>query len=945
MRQVIFDLKTDGLLDTVSVIWVICLRIIEDGVSSPIFEYVGDEIDDAVSIIEDADMVIGHNILGYDLKVLEKLYLDFCPKEGQIIRDTFVLSQMVFADEKDRDYRRFERGEIEGKLIGLHTLEGWGQRLGFPKGDYAKIMKERGLDPWKQFDFELGVPYCVQDVEITTLLWKKIEARNWEPESIRLEHQIAYLMDLQQESGFQFDVEAAQLLEVEVRAEYDKLSEEAKAHFGTWITADKWSKHPSPRAEFGEDESRRAWAEVVVPKRDVKYKDPMKGSRWQDAPYCPVQVKEFNPNSRPMIIDRLTKIYEWEPVDFTEKGNTEVNDEVLRALADKWPICEILAELFFLNKLLGALSDGENGWLKVVGSDGRIHGRVIVGGTRSGRASHASPNVAQVKKVAVADVKLKDGSFSKKVLGPDGNPRPECFKEDGTLKKSVILKGRLGEYGWECRSLFTAPNFREVDGWWLMGCDLKGVELRCFAHHLAEFDNGEYAREVLNGDIHTKNQLAAGLATRDQSKTFIYACVTMDTYALTSEGWKTYHQVNVGDLVMTYNASLNIKEWKPVLEKVYYEDAEVVSIDAQTFKIKATPNHRWFVRESRERGDYQRPYLQEKVLTTDELNERTHIITNAPLRDERGLPAYVIDDFNKKPKRETCWVNEVIGMSKNELDAFLAGFMIADGYYQDKSVNSGGWNWNQNTGNLQEAALLASYLSHYGYLNVSTRTDSPSEMKVVHLNSKSHAPMTRMSKTTLPNQPVWCVRTENESWAIRQGDTITITGNTLYGGGDSKIGSIVCAPNTSESIMKARGKDLKRKFQQSVPAFGKLLQKIGKQYRKNKQLIGLDGRILYIKSQHSALNLQLQSDGALLAKKWVCIFFEDMINEGYVYNEDFFLCAWVHDEIQVACRTKDLALRAGKIAEAAALKAGESFGYRVPIEADSKIGRTWASTH
>ncbi len=841
MKQVIFDVETDGLLDTVSVIWVICLRLIEDGVISPIYEYVGDEIDDAVSIIEEADMVIGHNILGYDLKVIEKLYLDFCPKEGQIIRDTFVLSQMVFADEKDRDYRRFERGEIEGKLIGLHTLEGWGQRLGFPKGDYAKIMKERGLDPWKQFDFELGVPYCVQDVEITTLLWKKIEARNWEPESIRLEHQIAYLMDLQQESGFQFDVEAAQLLEVEVRAEYDKLSEEAKAHFGTWITADKWSKHPSPRSEFGEDETRRAWAEVVVPKKDIKYKDPLKGSRWKDAPYCPVQVKEFNPNSRPMIIDRLTKIYEWEPVDFTEKGNPEVNDEVLRTLADKWPICEILAELFFLNKLLGALSDGENGWLKVVKEDGRIHGRVIVGGTRSGRASHASPNVAQVKKVAVADVKLKDGSFSKKVVGPDGNPRPECFKEDGTLKKSVILKGRLGEYGWECRSLFTAPRFKDDDGWWLMGCDLKGVELRCFGHHLAEFDGGAYAHEVLNGDIHTKNQEAAGLPTRDNAKTFIYACIDIETGLLTPDGVKWYTDLKVGDDVVAYSLEDNETVVTTIEKIVRYRNADIVEIDFGDAVVRCTPNHRWPV----------------EFVTWDEDSE--------------------------------------------------------------------------------ELTTLRTFVE----------TQDLTDDMVIIVDVGDHRPVSDLTiRASAEKGDVWCVSTPESSFVLATEEGLYFhTGNTLYGGGDEKIGSIVCEPNTASSTMKARGKDLKRKFQQSVPAFGKLLQKIGKQYRKNKQLLGLDGRILYIKSQHSALNLQLQSDGALLAKKWVCIFFEDMINEGYVYNEDFFLCAWVHDEIQVACRTKDLALRAGKIAEAAALKAGESFGYRVPIEADSKIGRTWAQTH
>lgn len=942
MRVVLFDLETDGLLKTVSVIWCVCLRIIEDGVMSPIYSYMGDEIDDAISIIESADVIVGHNIIGYDLKVIEKLYFDFEPKDGQIIRDTLVLSQMMFADEKDRDYRRFERGELEGKLIGRHTLEAWGQRFGYPKGDYAKIMKERGLDPWKQFDFELGVPYCVQDVEITTLLWKKIEGRPWEEESIRLEHQIAYLMDLQEESGFAFDIDAAEALEKEVRTEYDKLYVEAVAHFGTWITADKWSKSPEPRAQFGEDASRRTWAEVVVPTKDIRYKDVLKGSRVAGAPYCPIKIKEFNPNSRPMIIDRLTKIYEWEPVDFTEKGNPEVNDDVLRGLAHQWPICDTLAELFFLNKLLGALSDGDNGWLRLVGDDNRMHGRVIVGGTRSGRASHASPNVAQVKKVAVVDVKTKDGFFNSKVLGADGQPRPECFKEDGTLKKSVILKGRLGEYGWECRSLFTAPNFREVDGWWLMGCDLKGVELRCFAHHLAEFDNGAYAHEVLNGDIHTKNQTAAGLPTRDNAKTFIYACVTMDTQALTKTGWKYYGELNVGDIVLTYNANTGCKEWKPVLEKVLYDDAEVIELKhGQGFSIKSTPNHRWFVKRRRDGGKAGRYYVNE-VRTTDEINGECMIIQNAPMSPTEDIVSATEADLLTVPKYGTDWVSRVLAMSKKEREAFAIGFLLADGHY---NTQWGNWLFTQNVGGTCEAMTIAAYLSFDKSLTFSRKVGTNSDIVQGRITKKGFVTGQRLKKIVHPNQQVWCVRTENESWVIRQGDTITITGNTLYGGGDEKIGSIVCAPNTSSSVMKARGKDLKRKFQQSVPAFGKLLQKIGKQYRRNKQLTGLDGRILYIKSQHSALNLQLQSDGALLAKKWVCIFYEDMLDAGYVYNEDFFLCAWVHDEIQVACRTKDIALHAGKIAEAAALKAGEAFGYRVPIEADSKIGRTWAQTH
>jgi len=132
-----------------------------------------------------------------------------------------------------------------------------------------------------------------------------------------------------------------------------------------------------------------------------------------------------------------------------------------------------LAEFFLVQKRIGQLAEGPQAWLKRVDDDGRIRHTIVSGGTVSGRAAHRGPNLAQV---------------------------PKCGLP----------------YGSECRSLFTVP-----EGWCLLGSDLSGLELRCLAHYLD--DGGEYAKQVLDGDIHTHNQKAAGLATRDQAKTFIYA--------------------------------------------------------------------------------------------------------------------------------------------------------------------------------------------------------------------------------------------------------------------------------------------------------------------------------------------------------------------------------------------------------------------------------------
>jgi len=111
-------------------------------------------------------------------------------------------------------------------------------------------------------------------------------------------------------------------------------------------------------------------------------------------------------------------------------------------------------------------------WLKAVKDDGRVHGRVITNGAVTGRMTHLSPNMAQVPAVSAP-------------------------------------------FGTECRSCWTVD-----EGNVLVGIDASGLELRMLAHYM---DDEDYTNEILNGDIHTANQRAAGLKTRPLAKTFIYA--------------------------------------------------------------------------------------------------------------------------------------------------------------------------------------------------------------------------------------------------------------------------------------------------------------------------------------------------------------------------------------------------------------------------------------
>jgi len=179
----------------------------------------------------------------------------------------------------------------------------------------------------------------------------------------------------------------------------------------------------------------------------------------------------FNPGSRDQIADYLMT-QGWKPEEFTPSGKPMVDESILSVLT--FPAAKSICEYLTVAKRLGQIVDGEEAWIKAE-KNGRIHGYVNTNGAVTGRCTHSRPNIAQVPAASAM-------------------------------------------HGKACRRLF-----RATPGMKMLGCDASGLELRCLAHYLAAYDGGEYANIVTNGDVHTKNQQAAGLETRNQAKTFIYA--------------------------------------------------------------------------------------------------------------------------------------------------------------------------------------------------------------------------------------------------------------------------------------------------------------------------------------------------------------------------------------------------------------------------------------
>jgi DNA polymerase I-like protein with 3'-5' exonuclease and polymerase domains len=161
----------------------------------------------------------------------------------------------------------------------------------------------------------------------------------------------------------------------------------------------------------------------------------------------------------------------------------------------------------------------------------------------------------------------------------------------------------------------------------------------------------------------------------------------------------------------------------------------------------------------------------------------------------------------------------------------------------------------------------------------------------------------------------------------------------LYGAGDGKLGSI-----TGRGAKD--GKRLRANFEAKIPAMGELTKAV-KARAKTGYLTGLDGRQLHVRSEHSALNTLLQSAGALLCKKWIVLMDKRLKERGYRHgwDGDFAFLAWVHDELQIAARSPELANEIGELSDLCAREAGEFFKFRIALNADFKVGANWAECH
>jgi DNA polymerase-1 len=195
----------------------------------------------------------------------------------------------------------------------------------------------------------------------------------------------------------------------------------------------------------------------------------------------------------------------------------------------------------------------------------------------------------------------------------------------------------------------------------------------------------------------------------------------------------------------------------------------------------------------------------------------------------------------------------------------------------------------------------------------------------------------------------------------------------LYGAGSEKAGRIIletCLLADSEMdtdmvgkffagrsaptqrVLQIVGKKAKEAVVEGIPGFPQLMRSLGSIVLRHERqwghmaLPGLGGYVLPIRSEHSALNSLLQSAGAILCKRWIVDAYNALIADGlrWGWEGDFVFLGWIHDELQVAARD-GLGDRVGKLLTSQAREAGKPYGFRLALDSDYIIGRTWADCH
>lgn len=452
------DIETDDLNATK--IWVMCWENIRTGEQGTCTSY--DEIRNFFQQTA-GSVYVGHNILKFDAPVLNRL-AGLRLGVSRLV-DTLVLSTLY-----------------NPSLSGGHSLEEWGQRIGFPKGVF---------NDWSKLSEEMIV-YCRQDVKVTAELFRKItkvlNKIGFSERSCYIQHHITSILNRQQNNGFYFDGPRAMVFYQHLRSLESDLADAIRAVF------------PAERVLVRERPIYTKAGNLTALYLKDKERFFIEQSE-NSGLYRAYEDVQFNLGSPQQRVDKLLELG-WEPGEFTPKTKKggggspkpfdkgDLSPSLKRFLEDRdIPEVKMIAKWMSYNGRANMVNTWLENWNE---DDSCIHGKLFVADTL--RFRHQAPNTANIPAVRVKEFK----------------------DESGKVVRKEVLRGEDGYFTYEARDLWCARPGRV-----LVGTDASGLELRMLAHYLnrADFTDG-----VVNGDPHQSNADLAGV-TRPQAKTLIYAAL------------------------------------------------------------------------------------------------------------------------------------------------------------------------------------------------------------------------------------------------------------------------------------------------------------------------------------------------------------------------------------------------------------------------------------
>lgn len=250
-------------------------------------------------------------------------------------------------------------------------------------------------------------------------------------------------------------------------------------------------------------------------------------------------------------------------------------------------------------------------------------------------------------------------------------------------------------------------------------------------------------------------------------------CVPLNSEILTRDGWKKYDEIAVGQEVMGYNQKTGKCEWTRLNGVNLFQDKEVYEYGTKGFTVRCTKDHRWAVKKRV--GKYRNHHWKSELSTLDECTkQKTVLVQAAQSPDGPGVSVMEVDDYLHRGQA----VEMVLKMTSGERRAFILGMLYGEG---NKRIHPGTEDsftteFAQNPGPVYDAMKLACALEGIGTSSRSVVNAGRKCQRFTLLQNPSRG-MQNFKKKLVSTEDVWCPTTGLGTWVMRQGDTITITGN------------------------------------------------------------------------------------------------------------------------------------------------------------------------